>query len=188
MDDVAHAPADLGPTHARDDAERAGVVAADLDGDPGRVVDLTAGRERRRVRLVLLEDLDQRLAGAARLGQERGRVGEVVGAEHDIHMTGPFDHEVAVLLGQTAADRDLEVGAAVLERLEVTQRAVEAVVGVLADAAGVEHHHVGGLEVVGGLHAVGGEQTRDAFRVVLVHLAPEGADEEAPGRGVGHGA
>src|SRR3954471_4231287 len=41
-DDVAHAPADLGPPHARHDAERARVVAADLDRDPGLVIDLAA--------------------------------------------------------------------------------------------------------------------------------------------------
>ena len=39
------------------------------------------------------------------------------------------------------------------------------------------------VEVVGGLEPVGREQARDALRVVLVHLAPEGAHEEAAGPG-----
>ena len=56
---------------------------------------------------------------------------------------------------------------------------VQLVVGVLPDAAGVEHDDVGGVEIVGGLHAVGREQARDALRVVLVHLAPVGAQVEA---------
>ena len=43
VDDVAHAPADLGTAHDRHDAERARVVAADLDGDPRRVRDARAG-------------------------------------------------------------------------------------------------------------------------------------------------
>ena len=58
--DVAHPPADLPPAHRRHDAERARVVAADLDRDPRRVIDLAPGRQRRRIRLVLLEDLDDR--------------------------------------------------------------------------------------------------------------------------------
>ena len=44
VDDVAHAPADLGSAHDRHDAEGARVVAADLDGDPRRVRRGRAGR------------------------------------------------------------------------------------------------------------------------------------------------
>ena len=61
--------------------------------------------------------------------------------------------------------------------------AVELVVGVLPDAARVEHDDVGRLEIVGRLHAVGDEQPGDPLRVVLVHLAPVGAHEEAAGHG-----
>ena len=53
----------------RDDAERAGVVAADGDRDPGGVRRLAPGRQRRREDLERLEDLDLRLvrcAGRAR--------------------------------------------------------------------------------------------------------------------------
>ena len=60
---------------------------------------------------------------------------------------------------------------------------VELVVGVLTDAARVEHDDVGRLEIVGRLHAVGDEQARDPLGVVLVHLAPVGAHEEAAGHG-----
>ena len=92
-----------------------------------------------------------------------------------------LEDAVPVLLGQAAADRDLEPRSAVLQRLQVAQVAVELVVGVLADAAGVEHHDIGSLGVVGGFHALGREQARDPLRVVLVHLAPEGAHVESPG-------
>src|SRR5207253_2789349 len=56
---------------------------------------------------------------------------------------------------------------------------VELVVGVLPDAAGLEHDEVG---LVGGayrLHPLLREQPGEALRVVLVHLAPEGPDPEA---------
>ena len=63
----------------------------------------------------------------------------------------------------------------------MTEVAVKLVVGVLADAAGVEENDVGVLDVVGGLHAVGFEQASQALGVVLVHLAPEGPDEVLAG-------
>jgi hypothetical protein len=47
-----------------------------------------------------------------------------------------------VLLRQAAADGDLHARGAVLDRLEVAEVAVQAVVGVLAHGAGVEHDDV----------------------------------------------
>ena len=75
--------------------------------------------------------------------EQRGRPAEVVGAEHDVDVPGPLDDQVAVLLGEAAADRDLQVGVGVLQGLEPAEVAVELVVGVLADAAGVEDDDVG---------------------------------------------
>ncbi len=178
--DVAHAPADLSPAHGRDDAERARVVTTDLDRDPRGMVDLASRRERRRIRLVLLQDLDDRAGGARALEQCR-RAREVVRPEHDVDVRCAREHLVAVLLGETAAHCDLQVGPSVLQRLQVPEVAVELVVRVLADAARVEDDHVGGREIVGRFHAFGREQARDAFRVVLVHLAAEGAHEEPAG-------
>ena len=143
------------------------------------MIDLAPRRQRRRVRLVLLEDLDDR-ALDARPREQRGRVREVVRAEHDVDVRRRSLHELAVLLGEAAADRDLEVGPRVLQRLQSAEVPVELVVGVLADAARVEHDDVGRVEVVGRLHALGREQARDALGVVLVHLAPVGAHEEPP--------
>jgi hypothetical protein len=91
----------------------------------------------------------------------------------------PGGDRVAVLLGQAAPDHDLELGTALLLRLQVPEVAVQLVVGVLPDAARVEHDDIGVGEVVGRRHAVGLEQPGDALGVVLVHLAPEGADEVA---------
>ena len=91
----------------------------------------------------------------------------------------PLLDEVAVLLGHAAPHRDLHALVAILARLQVTERAVELVVGVLADAAGVEHDDVGGVLRRGRDEAVGLEEAGDALGVVLVHLAPEGPDEVA---------
>ena len=112
------------------------------------MVDLAARRQRRRVGLVLLEDLDQRALVPGPF-EEGGRVGKVVRAEHDVDVPGALRDQLAVLLGQTASHRDLQVGPRCLERLQPAELAVELVVGVLTDAAGVEHHHVGVVEIVG---------------------------------------
>ena len=109
-DDVAHPAADLAAADGGHDAERARVVAADLDRHPGRVRVLAPGRQGRGIRLVLLEDLDDRALGARPL-QELTGPAEVVRAEHDVDVPGPLHDQVAVLLGQAAADRDLEVRA-----------------------------------------------------------------------------
>ena len=69
---------------------------------------------------------------------------------------------------------------ALLDRLQLAEVPVQLVVGVLADAAGVEHDDVGLLQVVGADHAICREHRGDALGVVLVHLAPEGANQEPP--------
>ena len=70
---------------------------------------------------MLLEDLDHGPVATGPLEQRR-RVREIVGAEHDVDVRSPFDDRGAVLLGQAPADRDLHVGATGLERLEAAGR------------------------------------------------------------------
>ncbi len=179
--DLAGGAADLGTAHGRNDAEGTRVVAADLDRDPPGPRHLASGRQRARERRTvfgdgLVEHLDHRTV-LTRLGQQRGGPVDVVGAEDDIDVRGSLGDEVAVLLGQAAADHDLEIRVGVLARLQVPEGAVELVVGVLADAAGVEDDDVG-LGIGGGpFVSVGFEQAGDALGVVLVHLTPEGADD-----------
>ena len=183
--DLVERARDLLPAHRRHDAERTPVVAPDLDGDPRRVRHLAARRQRGRERVVVVrvgrvEDLSDR-AGLPSLGDEgRGSV-HVVRPEHDIDVRRPLANQVAVLLGQATGNHDLQIGPRLLHRLEMTQVAVELVVGVLTDAAGVEHDHIGVVEALGRLQPVGLEQTRDPFGVVFVHLAPEGAQQIGAG-------
>ena len=139
-----------------------------------------AGGQCRRIGLVLLEDLDDRPFEPRPLEQRRC-VGEVVGPEHDVDLTRPLDDQVTVLLRQAAAYRDLEVGTAFFQALQPPELAVQLVVGVLAHAARVEHDDVGLVDLVGGLHPVGGEEPGDPLGIVLVHLTSERADVEAAG-------
>lgn len=83
-------------------------------------------------------------------------------------------------MGKTAADDDLQFGSTVLLRLEVSQRAVQLVVGILTDAAGVEHHDVGLAHLGGRFQPIGLKHACDPLRVVLVHLTPKGAYQVFP--------
>src|SRR5690606_762272 len=83
------------------------------------------------------------------------------------HAAAHADHQPRLALLQLA--RAAEVGNHLLLRL-------------LADRAGVEEHDVGFVDVARALDALGlGEQVRHPVRVVLVHLAAEGLDEELAG-------
>ena len=95
-----------------------------------------------------LYEIDHRPAIAS-LSKQLGSPTHVVGAEHHVDVAGLLADELAILLGQAAGDRDLHVGLGVLEPLEVTQLAVELVVGVLTDAARVEHDDVGLVDRAG---------------------------------------
>ncbi len=138
------------------------------------MVDLSPGRQSRREGLLIvsggcLEDLDDR---AVLLGvvEEFERAVHVVGTEDDIDVARTIHDRVAVFLGETATDGNLHVGVLFFQHLEVTESAVELVVGILTDATGVEDDHVGIGDVVDAVHPVGLEQTGDPLRVVLVHL------------------
>ena len=127
-----------------------------------------------------IEDLHH-LALAFGPAQQIGRAGQVVRPEHHVDPADLLLDQVTVLLSQAAADGDLQPRLGVHQCLEAPERPVELLVGVLPDAARVEHHHVGLVHVGGLLHAIGHEQAGQPLGVVLVHLAPEGADEEVLG-------
>ena len=118
------------------------------------------------------------------------RVGErahVVGAEDDVDPGRLVEDDALVLLGEAAADGDLHALVLAFDAGEVAEGAVELVVGVLADRAGVDDDDVGGAavgpDVAGGL-----ERSAEPLGVVHVHLAAERAhlvgarDARAPPR------
>lgn len=100
----------------------------------------------------------------------------IVGAENDVDMSGPTLQFLTVVLGETTADDDLEAGTLLLGRFQMTQGSVELVVGILPDAAGVEHDDICGISIEGGHKTISFEQAGDALGIMLIHLAPEGSD------------
>ncbi|GAA2877785.1 hypothetical protein GCM10020220_079460 [Nonomuraea rubra] len=121
---------------------------------PGGVRGLALGGQRGGEDLQRLLQLDLRLAlDAGPLQQHRQRA-DVVRAEDHVDPRRLADDLALVLLRQAAADGDLHARVARLGRPEVSEVAVEAVVGVLPYGTRVEHDHVGRLAVGGG-HVAG---------------------------------
>ena len=88
------------------------------------------------------------------------------------------DDRRAFLARHATADADDDVAAAGLQRLPPAQLAEDLLLRLLAHRAGIEQDDVRILGGVGGDEAlVGSEHVGHLGRVVLVHLAAEGADE-----------
>ncbi len=177
-DHVADSAAALLAAQLGDDAEGAGVVAADADRHPGRPLARPPGREGGGEALHLVEELGLGGALVAGPAEQDGQAVQVVGAEHDVDPGGALQHPPLVLLGEAAADGDGQAATG-FGRGQVAEGPVQLVVGVLADRAGVEHDQVGVVQPGRRLQALGLQQPGQALGVVLVHLAPEGADQEA---------
>ena len=94
-DDLRERPALLLTAHCRHDAERARVVAADLDRHPGGVgkfgADRLSGGERLGFVRRRIEDLDRRRAGPPSLVQQVGDATDVVGPENRVNVRRPLE-------------------------------------------------------------------------------------------------
>src|SRR5690606_25163781 len=78
-----------------------------------------------------------------------------------------------------AADADDQPGLGLLEQARTPEIVKHPLLRLLAHRTGVEEDHVGLFRVVGlDQFFVGTEHVRHLLGVVLVHLAPEGADVE----------
>ena len=113
--------------------------------------------------------------------QELGGAGQVVRPEHHIDPADLLLDQLTVLLCQATTHGNLHTGPGIDQRLEAPERSVQLLVGILPDTTSVQHHDIGLLHVVGLLHAVGYQHAGQSFGVVLVHLAPESADDEILG-------
>ncbi len=103
---------------------------------------------------------------------------DVVRTEDHVHVRQLLEQTLAVPLPDASADSDQRpLAPAGFERLERGHLATQPFVGVLANAARHEDDDIRALGVFDGAHRLGAQQPGDAFGVVLVHLAPEGADQ-----------
>ena len=173
-DELVERPGHLAPARARDDAERALHVAAGGDLDPALEVARPLGRQ---VAGEALE-LEEALGGDAVGGEELGELVHLAGAEGDVDERELAEHLLLDGLRPAAADPDDPLGVLALEDLGLVQMGDEAVVGLLADRAGVEEDELGVFAPARLRVAERLEHALHALGVVLVHLAAEGGDVE----------
>jgi hypothetical protein len=83
------------------------------------------------------------------------------------------------LLRHAPGNANHELGASALQQPEASHLAPELVLGLLADAAGVEQDHVGLVRLGARPVARCAQHLADAIGVVLIHLAAEGDDADA---------
>ncbi len=172
-DHLARAAADLAAADTRDDAVGALGVAAHRDLHPCLEAALAVHRERSG-EAPLRTDAERTARNALAAGPEPlAQMRDRARPERDIDERVEVEEPLALRLGVAAADRDHGVAAARLQRARLREVGREALIGLLADRAGVEHEHVGLVlrdrlaepELL--------EHALDALAVVSVHLAAE---------------
>ncbi len=144
-EDVARATVLLLAAEGRHDAEGAGVVAADRNGDPAAGSGIAFRGQGRREDFERFEDLDLSfsvVSGPFEEGRERPHV---VRAEYDVDPGRLLDDGALVLLREAAADGDLHSVSLSFHTGEVSEVAVELVRGVLAHGARVDDDDVSRL-------------------------------------------
>ena len=181
-EDIADRPRDEVAAQARDDAERAAMVAALADLQVGVVLrrQLDADRRRRRhqveegivrLRHMRVHGIHHFLGGVRAGHREHARM----------HLANQVAAALARLRAEAAGDDDLAVGG---ERLADR---VEALANrVVDEAAGVDDHQVGAGEGLRGGIALGAEARQDQLGVGERLRAAE-RDEADPRRGAGDG-
>jgi hypothetical protein len=134
-------------------------------------------------------DVDLRLARGAARGEELRQAVQRLGPEDQVH-EGGAPHDLLALLARDTAGHPDQHALARLVRAHAPQVGEDLLLRLLAHGARVEEDEVGLGRVRGLLVAFGGgEHVGHLVRVVLVHLAPEGADVDllrsrhAPGDG-----
>src|SRR5690606_16415347 len=121
-------------------------------------------------------DLGQ--APRVEIRQEPRELGDVVWPDDEIDLGQRPEEPLALLLRDAPGDPDHEVRAAALELPEPPDLAAELLLRLLADATGVEEHHVRSLDVLGGSVASAAQHLLHPRGVVHVHLTAEGDDRE----------
>ena len=181
LHDVAGRAAGLRSAHVGHDAVRAEVGAAGHDLDPGQ---RALPPHRRKIGAPpgggVLEG--RRLpAGRQALLEEQRQLVQALGADQYVHVRVLDEERVLTALRQTPRHHHKPAGIFLLQPPRLAQMAQKPGVGLLPDGAGVVDEEAG---LLGPRHLTqtdAGQQAADALRVVLVHLAPEGAHVEGIG-------
>ncbi len=107
---------------------------------------------------------------------QMGQRAQVIRTHHYIHMRRSFQQVLFHLLGNAPGNYYLQVSFSFLEGCKLAQVAEHPVVGISPDATGVINYDISLAYLQSLLEMTFREKSCYALRVMLVHLAPEGAD------------
>src|SRR3990172_894345 len=178
--DLPGGPADLASADIRDDAIGAVVVASLHDGHHGARRSVRKIREHVPVAGVAGEVGGNLGVSTFREAKESGQPGDAVRAEHDVDVRRPLPHFRPLLLGEAPPHGDESSLTALLPSPKMAQGAVDLLVRLLPDAAGVQKHEIGIGQGFRGAVISLPEERHHPGRVHLVHLAAECLDVYAP--------
>src|SRR5690554_5555985 len=185
-DDIVYRAADFLAAGVGHHAEGAVFAAAFHDGNErrravgtrfGQVVELLDFRE---------ADVDHAYAVTfhAHFADHVRQAVQGLRAEDHVYVRCPVDDGLAFLAGNAAANADDQVGLFGFETFPAAKLVKHFLLSFFANGAGVQQQDVGVIRVVGHFNRFAGfEQVCHAGRVVLVHLAAVGFDEQLLGHG-----
>ncbi len=129
--------------------------------------------------------VDLRLAACAPAREQFRQPVQRLRAEPHVDVGRALDEACAFLARDAAADRDHQGGVGALQVLDPPEIGEQLLLRLLAHRAGVEHDDIGVLGTRGAFQSLGRAQhAGDLLRVVLVHLAAEGAEVELSHEGL----
>ena len=182
---VVERPADLLAARGRHDAIRARLAATLHHGQ-----ERAAARARRCGDRVELLDrgeghVDDAGASRADLPDHRGQAVQRLRTEHEVDERRAFQYRGALLARDATADADDQVGALLFELAPTAEQREHLLLRLLAHGARVQQQHVRVLCRANGaridrIH----EDVGHLGRIVLVHLAAKGLDEETVNQAV----
>ena len=117
-----------------------------------------------------------RATSVTRCAGHGGNKAKIVGTEHEIDLGKALQDSIAHLLGDTPSDPDGAPGRLILPETQSAEVAVQLLLRLVPDRAGVHEEQVGGILARSRLVAGMTEQVLELLRVVDIHLAPVGAD------------
>ncbi len=115
--------------------------------------------------------------------EQLGHLRELARADDQVDVRRALEDQLLVLLGHAAQHADDLVRVLLLDVLQPAQGAVDLVLGMLADAAGVEEDRVGAAGAVDQLVARLAQTGHHQLAVEHVHLAADGFDVQTFGHG-----
>ena len=169
-------------SRGRDDAERAGVVAAHGNRHPRTHAGSPGRRQLAWELLKLVIDLDLRSIGGTVLVEQLRQVADVLGAEYRSDPWRLIGDFLAVKLSHAPANGNLQVRALTLHLRPQAHRAIHAFGSVLTHRTGVEHNEIEVMVIdlfLGGRHiTICLEHAGNALGIMHIHLTTEGMDVE----------